>query len=363
MKRPLKYTLFIPLLTILLVMQACTDISESEQARTENKKIQTVEVVYPQQRTFIAEILITGTAMPNQKVMLYPMEQGFVKNMRKDIGDPVRKGEVITVLENPELVQQKIRLSARLKSKKAIFERLQAVHKKSPALTPLQEVEEAEAEYLSVKAELQATEDRLGFLSVKAPFAGIITRRFVDEGALLQSGLRHTQPQAIVEIQEVNPIRLTIPVPGSDASAIRKGAEAKITFPELPGETFSATISRTAKSLDPSSSTMQVEIDIENPDYKILSGMYAKALMQISSRDQTLSLPIIARARHQNEPFLLIVKEGKVERVPLRIGLTDKDYFEVLNTEITRETQVIIKGKSLVKPGQIVESILKDKKS
>jgi multidrug efflux pump subunit AcrA (membrane-fusion protein) len=104
---------------------------------------------------------------------------------------------------------------------------------------------------------------------------------------------------------------------------------------------------------------MQVEIDLENPDGKILSGMYAKALLQINSRENILSLPMIAKVSHKNEAYILAVVEGKVKRLPIKIGLSNQDYFEVLNDEITSETQVIVQGKSLVKPEQIVEPIVK----
>ena len=163
----------------------------------------------------------------------------------------------------------------------------------------------------------------------------------------------------IVELQQTDPIRLTISLPESDAAAIGVGMKASITFPELFGESFDAKVSRTAKALDPSSKTMRVEFDIANRDGKIITGMYAKVLMQIDSREDVLSLPIIAQVMYQDEPFVLAVQNSRVERIPIRKGLSGKDYFEVLNANITEETLVIVQGKGLVKPGQIVEPILK----
>ena len=206
--------------------------------------------------------------------------------------------------------------------------------------------------------QLTVAQQQVGMLSIKAPFSGTITRRLVDAGALVQSGLTEDNPAGIVEIQQTNPIRLTIPMPESDASSIQKGMEVTITFPELAGESFTSKINRTAGALDPTSKTMQVEIDIPNADGKILSGMYAKVQMQLGSRDNVLSLPIIAKVLYQDAPHILVVKDGIIERLPLRIGLTGKDYFEVLNSAITKETQVVVQGKGLVKPGQYVEAKL-----
>ena len=135
--------------------------------------------------------------------------------------------------------------------------------------------------------------------------------------------------------------------------------EINVSFPELSGKVYKAKISRSSGALDPQSKTMQVEIDLNNAKGEILTGMYAQALLQVGSRKNILSLPILSKVRFQNEDYLLVVKDQKVERVPLRIGLSDKDYFEVLNEGITKQTQVIVNGKGLVTPGQLVNPILK----
>ena len=209
-------------------------------------------------------------------------------------------------------------------------------------------------------AELGAVEDRQGFLKVKAPFKGTITKRFVDIGALVQSGLTEDNPQGIVEIQEVDPIRVRIPLPEADAVAVTKGMEVLVTFPELPGDPYKVVVTRMAGALDFASKTMQIEIDIPNSDGKIKTGMYAKAVMQIISRENVLSLPVTAQFLYQDEPFVFVVKNNKVERIPLRKGLSNKDFFEVLNSVIDAESLVITQGKGLVKHGQVVDPILKN---
>ena len=341
------------------ILISCNSQEKEIETTAKNTKIQKVEVVKPAQRSFKSEVLITGTALPNQIVTLYAMESGMLMQMRKDIGDSVTQGETIAVLENPELLQQQIKWEAETKATKANYERLNSVYKKTPALTNIRMVENAEVKYLSANANLDAVNNRIEFLNIKAPFSGIITKRFIDKGALVQSGLSEDNPQALFEIQDVNPIRVTIPVPESDVVGIKKGMAVDIILPELSGTTFSAQVSRISNALDPVSKTMQVEIDLENSNGKIISGMYAKALLQISSRDNILSLPMISKISHKNEDYVLAVKDGKVKRMQIKIGLSNQHYFEILNDEITSDTQVIVQGKGLVKPGQIVEPILK----
>ena len=220
-------------------------------------------------------------------------------------------------------------------------------------------VEEAEAEYLSFKAALSAIQHRLNFLRVKAPFSGIITQRFVDNGALIQSGLTEDNPQSIVELQEVSPIRIIIPLPESDIGAINIGTKVEVSFPELPGEAFKASVTRSAGALDAASKTMQIEIDINNAKGRIKPGMYAKVILQTSSRKGVISLPVNAQLVYQNQFFVLVVKDGMVERTALRKGLSNKDFFEVLNSDITEESLVIVQGKGLVKSGQKVNPVIK----
>ena len=344
---------------LLSILISCNTQDKEIETTATNTKIQKVEVVTPVQRSFKSEVLITGTALPNQIVTLYAMESGMLMQMRKDIGDSVTQGETIAVLENPELLQQQIKWEAETKATKANYERLNSVYKKTPALTNIRMVENAEVKYLSAKANLDAVNNRIEFLNIKAPFSGIITKRFIDKGALVQSGLSEDNPQALFEIQDVNPIRVTIPVPESDVVGIKKGMAVDIILPELSGTTFSAKVSRISNALDPVSKTMQVEIDLENSNGKIISGMYAKALLQISSRDNILSLPMISKISHKNEDYVLAVMDGKVKRMQIKIGLSNQNYFEILNDEITSDTQVIVQGKGLVKPEQIVEPILK----
>ncbi len=352
------------MLAALLFLTGCnsesTDKSEASLvSEIASSKIQNVEVVHPKPRAFVAEILISATAEANQKVTIYAMENGYVTEIRKDIGDMVQKGEVIAVLENPEIGRHYDERKAQLDSKRSTYERIKSIESETPGLTSKQMVENAEAEYLSAKAAFNAIEDHLGFLNVKAPFSGKITKRLVDHGALVQSGLTQSNPQPLFEIQEIDPIRLTLPLPESDIASIRKGMDVSISFPELPGDDFQAKVSRTAGALDPASKTMQVEIDIANPNGRIKPGMYAKASLQMTGSENVVSLPITAQAMAQNQKFVWVVEAGIVRKIPLRKGLSNKDFFEVLNAEITEESLVITQGKGLVKAGLKVNPIIK----
>jgi len=365
MKLFLRSAIYLGFLASTICFLGCNEKSDkvdtaAQETLSEEGKTQSVQVVHPQKRSFLAEILITGTAQPNQNVVIYARESGYVEDIRKDIGDPISKGEVIAVLSNPELTRIYEEQSAQLEAKRTIYERLKSTYEKTPSITPLQILDEAEANYLSSKARMGSIQDRISFLQIKAPFSGVITQRLVDHGALVQNGLTEDNPQGIVELQEIDPIRLKIPLPECDVSAIQTEQQVSVVFPELPGDTVFAKVSRISGALDPASKTMRVEVDIKNSKGKIKPGMYAKAIMKIDRQENVVSLPVTAQWIFQNEPFILIVKDDVVERIPLRKGLSNKDYMEVLNPEITEETMVIVQGKGLVTEGEKVLPILKN---
>lgn len=318
-----------------------------------------VEVVQPSYHSFISRTVITGVAKAYRKVMVHPMESGYVQSIGKDIGDFVYANDAIAVLYNPELLREAEKLKAELIAKKAVYERLNSIQENTPSLSPVQQLEASKAVYLSTQADLNAINDRISLLTVKAPFTGRITKKMVNVGDLVQSGINNSGTKPLVELQQTHPIRLTVTVPESDASFIKVGLLSQINFPELPNGNYTEKVTRTAKVLEASSKTMQVEIDIANKSEAILPGMYAKVTMELSSRDNVLSLPSKTKTMIDDAPHILVVDNGIVEKIALEIGLENANYYEVLNSNINDSTLIISRGKSLVKTGNKVYPVLK----
>ncbi len=357
-------TMSVAILFVLFGLVGCADVDEAaDESRSseQGSSVQRVEVTLPEYRSFTETISITGTAEPNMQIMVHAMESGFVKKVNNDIGDVVKTGQVIAVLGNPDLFRQQKTLAPHVKDKKSTYERLKSTYEHTPAITPIQMVEHAEAEYLSLRAELDALADRISWLEVRAPFPGILTQRFVDVGSIVTSGIDNSDARALFELQMLDPIRLNIPLPESDASSVMKGTSATITFPDLPGEAYTATISRMANSLDLRSKTMRVEIDLPNKDGRIKPGMHAKVLLDLSSRDSVLSLPVTCQIMVKGQPAILVVENGTAKYVLIRKGLSNMEFFEVLDPEVTQNANVIILGKGLVQDGDDVEPVMSKK--
>jgi RND family efflux transporter MFP subunit len=344
-----------------IFISACGKKESAEKTALTTAQLNTpsVEVVHPKQRSFDSETHITGNLKANQMVELYAMESGFVTSIRKDIGDHVNAGEVIATLENPELHRKLEREKANMEVKKSVYERLKSIQDKTPDLTTLEQVEVAKAEFESMDAIVKATETQLGFLQVKAPFKGTITKRYIDKGAVLQSAITQSNPQAIVEIMDLKTLRLELDVPESDLISVSVGSELTVSFPELPGQEFTATISRASGALNPKTKTMAIEVDLKNDDSRLSPGMYAKVKMQLSSKADVLSLPFAALSTHKNEYFIYKVENDIVEKMPVRMGISNTKFFEVLNSDLSVTDQVIITGKGLVSDGRKAIAIAK----
>lgn len=349
----------------LLLLASCGNGKNKQikqQAENEIRNIPTVLVAAPQMHSFNVPLQITGNARPNQVVKLYAMTNGYLNKLNADIGDFVKEGQTLAVLKNPELLRDKERIEADLKGKKSIYERLKSIYEKTPQLTTIADVEKAQAEYETTNAQLNGLLLQITYLNIKAPFSGVITNRYADKGAVIQSGLNNPNAMALFELQDLQPIRLEVDVPETDAALITKNTKAVISFPELPKATYSATVSRMAYGLNDATRTMKIEIDLPNKEMKIRPGMYAKLEIERIGHDDVLSVPNDAIGNIKGQSFVFVVTNNVVKKVDVKTGISDDKFTELLYAKIKSTDKVVIQGKEFCIDGasvQVKESITK----
>ena len=399
MKRKHKFiiTFLITIVIIsLLLIKGCEHEKGETTTQTESRNIPVVLVAYPQQHAFNASLQLTGTAKPNQAVKLFAMTSGYLKKLRADIGFFVKEGQVLAVLENPDLYREKERIQAELneksalyfrlknnreqtmigadiKAKKALYDRLKSIYEKTPQLTSIADLEKAEADYK--RASAQATDEldinasgyqaanaklkninmQISYLWIKAPFSGVITNRFADKGALIQNGLNNNSSMPLFELQDLQPIRVQVDIPETDAVLINNNTTAQITFPELPNSHYAATVSRVAYSVN-ETKTMKVEIDLPNKDLKIRPGMYAKVDIQRSGHKETLSVPNEAVGNIKGQSFVYVAQNGKAKKVDVKTGIRDEKFTELLEAPVKDTDKIIVQGKELISDGAAIQT-------
>lgn len=390
------FLITIVIISLLLIKGCGGEDAQKTTTQTESRNIPAVLVASPQQHAFNASLQLTGTAKPNQSVKLFAMTSGYLKQLRADIGSFVKEGQVLAVLENPDLYREKERIQAELneksalyfrlknnreqtmvgadiKAKKALYDRLKSIYEKTPQLTSIADVEKAEADYK--RASAQATDEldinastyqaanaklkninmQISYLWIKAPFSGVITNRFADKGALIQNGLNNNSSMPLFELQDLQPIRLQVDIPETDVVLINNSTMTQITFPELPNSRYSATVSRVAYSVD-ETKTMKVEIDLPNKDLKIRPGMYAKVDIQRSGHKEALSVPNEAVGNIKGQSFIYVVQNGKAKKADVKTGIRDEKYTELLDAPLKKTDMVIVQGKELVSDGAVIQT-------
>ncbi len=180
------------------------------------------------------------------------------------------------------------------------------------------------------------------YAKIVAPYDGVVTWRFSDTGSLVQAGTSNTSGLPVVTVAQINVLRLRIPVPESLTAKVRIGDSADIHV-QATGEHFTGKVTRFTDALDPSTRTMQVEIDVPNPDYHLQPGMYADVTLLANSRSDALTIPITAIQRSDNKTSVLVVDaQDRVQVREVQLGVETPNTVEVLGG--LREGERVIVG-------------------
>jgi len=353
--------------------------------------------VAPVKRETIANSLsIAGQFIPYQNVELHAKVAGYIRKIYVDIGDRVHTGQVLADLEIPELVAQVDEAKAEVHRAEEEIQRAQsevqraeadnvALHanavrlvntdKAQPGLIAQQELDDATAKDRASQARVDAAKSALasakqqlavaqadqqhyaalsGYSRIVAPYDGVVTWRFSDTGALVQAGTSNSSGLPVVTVAQVDVLRLRIPVPESLASKVRVGDSADVHV-QATGEHFTGKVTRFTDSLDPSTRTMQVEIDVPNPNYRLQSGMYADVQLSANSRPNTLTVPIEAIRRGDKTSVLVVDAQNRVEPRDVQTGVESSNEVEIVSG-LNEGEHVIVGNLESYQPGEVVRT-------
>lgn len=319
-------------------------------------------------------LVLSGWFKPFQNVDVHAKVAGYIKAIYVDVGDKVKRGQTLAILEVPELNAQLMAAKAAIKraedsvqrSKNEVardksaheavhldYTRLKEASDQQPGLIAQQElddefakdqvaeaqIEAAEAALSAAKNELgiaQANEQRLQDLSdytrIVAPFDGVVTKRYADTGALVQAGTASsTQAMPVVTIAQYDRLRLVLPVPEQNVPAVHLGSLVDVNVLALHRH-FVGKVARFADSLDMQTRTMHTEVDVENPKNTLVEGMYANVTLVLHQDADALSVPLQAVTRNGNSASVVLVNpQDRIELRPVQLGLEGATRVEVLS--------------------------------
>src|ERR1700727_1896586 len=321
-------------------------------AATERAAIATVNVVEPQSGAALEEIVLPGTTQAFTDTPIFARTNGYLKKWYFDIGAHVEEGQLLAVIDTPELDQQLGQARANLKTAQA-NERLAQITatrwqnllttdsvSKQETDVAVQDLSAKQATVESMTADVQRLEQLQSYERVYAPFSGVITARDTDIGALINAGAGGSQgmatvPQELFHMVAVNRLRIFVSVPEVDSAAAQNGVKAPLTLDEFPGETFQGTIVRNSDAIDLTPRTLKVEVDIDNRGGRVKPGAYVFVHLKMpdNSRKTTSSLIIPANTLLFRSEGLRVgvVRGDHAELVPITIGRDYGSTLEVIN--------------------------------
>jgi membrane fusion protein (multidrug efflux system) len=254
---------------------------EGESRQTELRRGPRVRVASVKRAPGVRHLVLQGEARPFFEVTLYAKVAGFLRDLKVDKGDRVRKNQLIATVTAPELDQQYNAALADARNKRINAKRLTAL---APSgVVSAQELELGQASADVADANQGALETQRGYRVIRAPFDGVVTARFADPGTLIQSAANgQSGAVPIVAISKGDQLRVYVYVDQASAPFVRDGDVVVVRVPERPGWSRTAKVTRTSGELSPKTRTMQTEVDIDNADGAILPGSYVEVTLSVT---------------------------------------------------------------------------------
>jgi len=315
---------------------------------------QTVEAVRVVSRPTNRTVDLPGEFVPYLSVPIHAKIAGFVENIDVDRGSLVKEGQLLATMVAPELKaqraeakakisvaqSQKTEAKARALAAQSTYERMKAAAA-TPGVIAGNELVQAEKQMDAERARLEAAEASIQaaeeamkaieelqlYLRVTAPFSGVITMRNVHPGALVGSG-KDVLP--MFQLETLDRLRLVVPVPEANVGGIARSAKVGFSVSAYPGETFYGTISRIARSIDPKTRSMPVELDVSNPGGRLAAGMYPAVKWPIRGNSSVLLVPPSSVVTTSERTFVIRLKGDAVEWVDVKKGPNQGDLIEII---------------------------------
>jgi|SRR5579875_180126 len=341
-----------------------------------------------------SQLTVAGIFQPFQEIDVHGKVSGYIRHIYVDIGDKVRQGQTLAVLEVPELQAQVVGAQAgiaqsqqniaRLQSEvareessyaavHAAYVRLKQASDQQPGLVAAQELEDALARDKAASAQVDAAKSavaagqgqlgvsraenlRVGSLvkyaTITAPYTGVVTMRYADTGALIPAGTAEGLNQAVVRLAQSDVLRLRMPVPEQDVPMVHVGSNVTVHV-QATGQDFPGTVVRFTRDVSNATRTMLTEVDVKNPTLALTPGMYADVTFNLQEKQNTLIVPASAVIQGDQPAVMLVDGDDEVVKRPVVLGIASANKQEV-TSGLGPGDRVIIGGLSTLQPGEKV---------
>ena len=312
-------------------------------------------------------LILPGSLQAYYEAPIYARTNGYLRAWHTEIGTPVKKGQLLAEIESPEVDQQLGQAQADLATARANYQLARSTDVRWQGLLATESVSKQDADQRagdaaakkaavdSAAANVARLRDMESFKRVLAPFDGVVTQRNTDIGALINAG--QSPGAALFRVADTHRLRIYVSVPQAFASGIRPGMSADLVFAEHPGKPYPATVAFTAQALDPISRTLQVELQVENPEHELFPGAYVQVRFNLAATGLVLTLP--ANAVLFRAQGLLVASVGADHHVRLKRIAEGRDFgssIEVLSG-IDATDDIVINPPDSITDGALVRIV------
>lgn len=334
---------------------------------TTHDAVLSVSTVHPTDLGTASEIALPGNTQAFNDTPIYSRTSGYLKQWFTDIGARVHKGQLMAVIETPEVDQQLQVAQAQVKSAQADLALANTTSERYQNLLKQDSVSKQETDVAvsgaaarqaaleAAQANVRRLQELQSFERVYAPFDGVVTARNTDIGNLIDAGGGASQPRDLFRIGSIDRLRVFVAVPEIYAPDIHDGETATLTLDEYPGQTFTGTVARNSSSIDPNSRTLNVEVDVPNPQRKLLPGAYTFVHFKLPQATDLLSVPANALLFRAQGTQVAIVRNGHVHLQHVTIAKDDGSTLKI-GTGLKASDNVILNPADSLAEGQPVRT-------
>jgi RND family efflux transporter MFP subunit len=332
-------TMFILLVIVILLGIRARERAESKLRQNTNEAaVEEVVIIHPKQNSPIDEVVLPGETQPYINSPVYARASGYLVKWYHDIGSRVKKGDLLAVLDAPELDKQLTQAQADLETSKANSNLAKITADRWQGLVKTRSVSKqstdqavdnqiaSDATVNSYTANQGHYAELVGFEKIYAPFDGIITMRNTDNGWLIAAG-QNTPGQELFQIGQISTLRVFVAVPEVYSRAAHVGSKATLTLDEYPDQTFQGTVTRTSSSIDIASRTLNTEVDIDNSKGLLLPGAYVRVHLALPAQIHSVIIPSSTLLFRTQGLQVGVVRNNVAQLVPVSIGT---DYGETV---------------------------------
>ena len=337
-------------------------------AETSQLAVTTVSVVTPKQSTPAQEIILPGNVQPFISSPIYARTNGYLKNWYADIGAHVKQGQLLAVIDAPEVDQQLAQSLSNVNTAKANLALAEITKNRYEGLIKTnavaqQDVDNAVGSYKANQAIVEADEANVkqlqalqGFERVYVPFDGVVTARNTDIGDLIDSGSSGGVKTDLFHIAQPGVLRVYVNVPEEYSQGVKVGMTANLALAEFPGRTFQGKLVRTAEAINVTTRTLLIEVDVQNPTSILLTGSYAEVHLQVPTAASTFLIPVNTLLFRTEGLRVGVVKDGKVALATITAGHDFGDQIEIVSG-LKADDQVIVNPPDSIVAGQQVQIV------